>query len=846
MAERPQGVGVHVVQRLLCSLAPEVPHRRWEMEYAADRAEAAGFHRLFSSPRAGQIERVTVAGCPPGPSIDLAPAVGLADAGEGDQAAGGAAPELRRLRLWIVSFRGRVLVRRLIRISIALMSAGLVAASLVPGPQAVAGEEMDPIVAAGLESLEGLVSEESCVTRDAADGEVEEDQELPFVLCDDGVPPQGGGAKGIPVPVAYHSRDRGGDFKGLPRPAPLAEAGKKDVKFDLRPEADGRRITLDVDLTLPPQEMRTPDGGHPVLVFMHGCCGGNKRSWEANTVDDANEKYHHSNAWFASRGYVVVTYTARGFRNNQDRGSTGTTQLDSRRFEINDYQHLVGLLVDHDAQRDAAGTPRVFDVNPKKVAAVGGSYGGGFAWLALTDPTWKSPAERVPIRLAAAVPRYGWTDLVESLVPSGHYRDRKGGSRKTAVAPSSVKKARSGRPIGVMKQSIVSGLYAAGNFLTGDHTTFPDYLHEAVARLNANDQYDGDPTVERLFRQFLRDRSAYYQRHFWKRVRNGFSVPTFAAATWTDPLFPTMESVRFYNKLERIRPHYPIDMYLGDYQHFAQNKPKEWGDMCGKDHHVCTVDDFRTDDGKIRFNRARSRVRVGIQTRTNRFLDHFMFGKGSRPRMRVSATTTICPDNATKKLPLDEPGIEYRARSWRKLAPRLRRIAFEGEGTTSSAGVDDHATPSDPVVRDRSGTKCYTTSDRDPGAGVVQYRTKPLKKRFTMMGVPSLKVDYKSDVDDFWVAARMFDESPSGSMTMVTRGLCRVNKVAHKRVDCHRFDLFGNGWRFRPKHRVVVEITQADSPFLRRNDNPSELRIKGARLAIPVTNFKLRNDFRDK
>ena len=62
----------------------------------------------------------------------------------------------------------------------------------------------------------------------------------------------------------------------------------------------------------------------------------------------------------------------------------------------------------------------------KKVAAVGGSYGGGQAWLLATVRgkgapqygSWRSPRGRV-VRLAAAVPQFPWTGLVFSLVPNG-------------------------------------------------------------------------------------------------------------------------------------------------------------------------------------------------------------------------------------------------------------------------------------------------------------------------------------------------------------------------------------------------------------------------------------------
>ncbi len=697
------------------------------------------------------------------------------------------------------------------------------------------------MIADGIAAFDALTASGSCVLLDAADAEIATDTELGVTLCDDGPVPSGGGSNGIPVPVKYAADSAGNDWTGLPPPALQPEVDAADAESDLQPES-GNRITLDVDVTLPTRP--APKGGRPLVVFMHGCCGGSRRSWEATSIDTAREHWHHSNVWFAARGYVVVNYTARGFRNANDEGSTGSTQLDSRRFEINDYQHIVGLIVDHDAKRRFEGEKPIFDVNPKKVAAVGGSYGGGFTWLAFTDPKWKSPGG-IAIKLAAAVTKYGWTDLVEALIPSGHYLDRDPATGESVVATTDIAKAPSRTPFGVLKQSIVSGLYASGNLASADHTTFPAWLGEAFTRLQMGGPYDGDAQLEPLADAFLADRSAYYQTDFWNSVgKPKGRVPVFAAATWTDPLFPPMETIRFYNKLKASDPKYPIKVYFGDYQHFVANKAKEWGDLCGDDRHVCTADDFRNTNGKlVRLNRAASRVRQGVNSRINKFLDHYLLGKGKKPPPSdVSATTTICAANATDLLAADEPGIEYRAPTWRELAPKLKPFSWGGGGvattTTASTAADTHAADADPVARDRQTDKCYTTDQVNPGAGIVRVESEPLKGPLTMLGLPAVKFAMDASGDNYWIAVRMFDLDESGSQTMVTRGVCKANLAAAE-GDCSSFELFGNGWLFDTGHRIALEITQADIPFLRLENTPTTIAFSSIELKVPVANEDL-------
>lgn len=746
---------------------------------------------------------------------------------------------------------------RPLRAALVCALAGVLLLSTVGVPSSTA-QEVDPLVTDSLAALTGLVEKADCSVKDALDGDPANGVALPYVFCDDGLPPVGGGEGAIPVPVKYKANQAGDDWTGLPQPATLEEAADAIAEDDLRPERENR-ISLDVDITLPPSAaakrltggdfpvLKKPRGGYPVLVFMHGCCGGNKTSWEAGTVDATNELWHHSNAWFASRGYVVVNYTARGFRNSEDRGSTGTTQLDSRRYEINDYQYLLGLLADHDAMLRAQGQPALFQINPKKVGAVGGSYGGGFAWMALTDPTWRSPAAGRSMKLASVVTKYGWTDLVEALVPSGHYFDRDPQTDRTFVASTDPARALSRSPLGVLKQSIVAGLYGTGNNTAGNHTTFPQWIHDAIARLQQGEPYDGDPLLESLADSFLNHRSAYYQNAFWNRVQNGLKVPVYAAATWTDPLFPTMETIRFYNKLRSVEPDYPFTMYLGDYQHFAQNKPKEWGDICGPEYHVCTVKDFTRADGSVNLMKSPARLRKGINYRMSKFLDFYLLNRGRRPRSDVSATTTICPANASEKYKADDPGAEYRAPTWRALAPTSKSFGWEGGGaattTTTNGALDGHAIESDPVARDRQADKCYTTSQSSPGPGVVVYEDN-VNATFTMMGIPTVTLEHTSTATDYWLAVRMFDKKPDGTMTMVTRGVCRVNSSAHPDRTCTKFDLFGNGWVFEKDHKVVLEVTQSDTPFLRKDNFPSTTTYTKANIRIPVAPDSLNVDFR--
>ena len=655
------------------------------------------------------------------------------------------------------------------------------------------------LVAAAPASADLASLKEACEVRDAAPGDRADGLALPYVFCDDGLPdaggtqPNHGAVRALAVPQRYQGH------VGLPpmaSPQPESGAG-----------SDGN-VALDVDVTMPDAQ-RFPPGeeGWPLVVMMHGCCAGSKRSSEADRVDARGEAWHYSNAWFASRGYVVLTYTARGFVDGQGRGSTGQTQLDSRRYEINDYQHLAGQLADDP----------FFHVDPQRVVVTGGSYGGGFSWMALTDPTWASPGGR-DMRLVAAAPKYGWTDLVESLVPNG-------------IEPRATDGSTAGSPLGAPKRSILAGLYLSGKTglpsLPGAHATFPPEVDAALVCLNSIDPFAGNPlcgsTLAHTLPSFVHDRSAYYQNEFFARVRDGERVPVFSAGTFTDPLFPTAEHRRMAERLKAEGGgSYPVQEYYGDYQHFAQNKPTEWADLCGDDHHRCARGE-------------RDLRRAGITSRLNSFLDHYARPAANRrepePDFDVTASLQVCPANESDVTPLAEPGLRFTAPSYDDLAPETLRVDLPGARFTTFAALPNgHARAADPIVNQVLNHNSCPIAEDEPGPGVASWDSQPLAEDVTTIGAGKLTLPHTGSGSGIVLAARLYDVFPDGRALLVDRGV----RTGVEPTGTTVLDLSGAAWRFEAGHRIRVEVAQDDEPYLRLSTQPSSLTIDGAGLDLPV------------
>ncbi|MEQ7128173.1 alpha/beta fold hydrolase [Actinopolymorpha sp. B11F2] len=173
-----------------------------------------------------------------------------------------------------------------------------------------------------------------------------------------------------------------------------------------------RPVRLDTRLYVP--RAASPDDPAPAILLAHGL-GGTKTSVEDQALDLADE------------GYVVLTWTARGFGR-----SGGHIHLNSPDHEVADARALLDLLAERpEVRRDSPGDPRV--------GVIGSSYGGALALLLAGHDQ----------RVDAVVPQSTWNDLGRSLFPES-----------TGKGPEA----------GVFKRAWAGWLYASG---LGDRGSLP-------------------------------------------------------------------------------------------------------------------------------------------------------------------------------------------------------------------------------------------------------------------------------------------------------------------------------------------------------------------------------------
>jgi predicted acyl esterase len=613
---------------------------------------------------------------------------------------------------------------------------------------------------------------------------------------------------------------------------------------------DGTSL-LDVSVTMPAKG----NGPFPLMVILHGLTQS-KKTFESDpsiktdaepdgqTVEGTGGRYHYNNLWFASKGYMVLTYTTRGW--NIFRGSNPNdvisesecekfdsagsdnesvdgkpddmypgfeprcyVQLAHLNYEIADTQYLIGRLVDG-TLTDADGVK----AHPRKVGITGPSYGGGQTWTLTRRNQWKSP-KGTPIRIDGAAPIIGWTDLGEALLPNGQ--------RSDTDASQSLEDRMEER-LGVKNDYVDVFYTAASNLGTGGLGQIVDYLKRWKNRLDDGEPYEGDPMLEDAVEKILTKRSAFYISK-----KSEFDTPIFTVQAFTDGLFTAIQSIRMYNRLQAERAaagekKYPISMYLGDWGHSP--------------------------------SQAKQDEMAYIANAVTAWMNYYVKNKGNKPASDVEARTTVCDGSR------GELGALYRGAEWTDLnsgAPYT--FTHEPAGlpadlvTPADDPHDDRLVPSDGGRGDINGVpdgSCRTTDravdeDNWHDEEEVSEANGPVR----MLGLPEVSFTALPEFDEMYVAARLWDVDPGAdsesvdddTQTLVTRGVYRLG--AGDQPEDVSFKLFGNGYTFPVGHSIKLELTADDSPSWqqwRQNDAPGTgtIQIDDVDLTIPTANCEKR------
>lgn len=546
------------------------------------------------------------------------------------------------------------------------------------------------------------------------------------------------------------------------------------------------QVPLDTDLTLP---TGAGAGPWPLVVMLHGW-GNSKTDWESRTAATSNpDTDGYNNVAFAQRGYAVLNYTARGFHGScgladpsslDPRCATGWVHLADRRWEVADTHHLAGWLADQ----------RIAD--PRRIAATGGSYGGGQSWLLAleadrstgvdgTTTPWTSPGG-LSMHLAVAVPKYPWSDLVHSLVPNGRASDG-------LVLPDGDRTS----PIGVEKLSYVSGLYGLGLTAaryappgadpTADLTTW----YAGISAGEPGSDSAANPVLVAALDQLKTWRSPYYQDGLIAGdVAAHQETPVLDIQGFTDPLFPEVEGVAMFNKVRAADRDWPVALYAGDVGHsYAGNNAAQWS---------------------------------YLNSRANAFIDHYLKG-GPAVEPGAHAFQTTC--TAAR-------GTLYSAGTWAGLAFHRLTLTSTSAQTSSSAALDPDGPATDPIAN--SGCR-RLPAQPNPTPGVAQWDFQ-VAGATTLVGQPVIRLEALVGATDAVIASRLWDVAPDGGRTLVTRGVFRQQGLPGAAEIATPLE--GNLWTFPAGHTIRLVVTQADAPYTRMDNLPSAIAYSALTLVLPT------------
>ncbi|HEY3021562.1 MAG TPA: alpha/beta fold hydrolase, partial [Solirubrobacteraceae bacterium] len=519
----------------------------------------------------------------------------------------------------------------------------------------------------------------------------------------------------------------------------------------------------------------------PTIVLLHGF-GASKTAFESAAPETTGKKARYNSAYYAERGYAVVTPSLRGFGRSCGAADSrtpdcakGFIHLADQRYEARDVQTLLGRLVDDGV------------ADPGKLAVSGESYGGGLSMILallrdrvrLPDgkfATWTSPAGR-PLRIAAAAPVIPWSDLAAALLPNGRYRD-------TAAPSPTVGQAPAGVPIKSWLDLLFAAARATGYVAKAGSAPSAD-LTRWKARLDKGEPYGKD--VKAILTEMYRYHSALSLPQTPAGAHSLQETPMLIATGWTDDLFPSDQALRAYTLLGG-RPR----LFLGNFGH------------------------------------PRGGNKDGTLAARNAAIENFFVCSVPAPAttcaqsLPVAAMLTQCPASAP-----DGPVRQFK--DYAEIHPgQLRLRGLRAARTIRSDRADAGA---DKAFNPVGGTTdpCKAIRPARPRGQVVYATRSP---GVTLMGAPALALRVRARGGPGQLVARLYDQDAKTQRErLISRGVYRLTGSEKGSIV---FQLHGNGYTFNRGRTIRLELSGSDATYYRRSDKRFTVSVSRMTLQLPT------------
>jgi predicted acyl esterase len=536
---------------------------------------------------------------------------------------------------------------------------------------------------------------------------------------------------------------------------------------------------IDVAVALPPAPTSGDDGNFPVVGVYHGYAGS-----KVMQSSPAVQRW-------VKQGYAVISITDRGFWNScgvlvptKTGGcENGQVHLMSNAYEVRDAQHLLGMLADDGA------------IDPQRIGATGGSYGGGMAMqlgalknrIQRPDGTyaaWTSPRRGLPLTVAATAPNFGWSDLAQSLMPNGSGLDYAAENPYTGPAGD--------RRFGIQKLTWNTTLYQGGK-ATGFYApanTVPSANIEGWNTVNnTGGPYDGDPVVNEQIGE-LPLHGAYGVDD------SEAPAPVLLSNGWNDDLFPVDEALRYYNKIRAEHPDAPVSMFHLDFGHG---------------------------------NRAGGTSTAALATAEDAWFDHYVRGRGPAPADAAGGVTAVpsaCSgDESIAPGRTPTQGQTQHAKTWAALAPGEIRV----RGTARQTVAPDTA----PATAFSGAVTVCTDGPSADTTGAAVLETGQAEEAFTLAGAPTIVADLTVQNANDALIGRLYDVDPTTRRErLIARGTYRPTGIGT--TSRQVFQLHPQAYRIAPGHQVKLELLGQDAPYARPSTGQAPIDVRNLELRLPT------------